>query len=260
MVQDPTQPAPKERIFVPLDTADLARARHLAALLAGEVGGLKLGKEFFTAHGPEGVRAVAGGARLFLDLKLHDIPNTVAGAVRAAVRLRPDLLTLHASGGPAMLRAAAQAARAAAEEASLPRPRLLAITVLTSLDEDDLAAVGQRGPMAEQVRRLAALARDNGLDGVVCSPREIADLRRLCGPEFLLAVPGIRPDWAAADDQKRVLSPAAALAAGADVLVIGRPITGAPDPRAAARAIAYDLGGGPAGAGGQGAAAAPARR
>ena len=237
-----TRIPPHERLFAALDTADQARARHLAAALAGAVGGVKIGKEFFTAHGPEGTRAVAGAGRLFLDLKFHDIPNTVAGAVRAAVPLCPALLTIHASGGPAMLRAAAAAAVTAAGEADVPRSRLLGITVLTSLDDDDLAAVGQRGPAAEQARRLAALAQESGLDGVVCSPREIAALRDLCGPGFLLVVPGIRPDWAAADDQKRVLTPAEAVAAGADYLVIGRPITGAADPLAAARRIGAELG------------------
>ena len=229
-----------------LDTPDLARAAHLATALSEVIGGIKVGKEFFTAHGPEGVRAVtraaAGNGRLFLDLKFHDIPNTVAGAVRAAVPLRPNLLTIHAAGGPAMLRAAVVAAGAAAAEAGVPPPRLLGITVLTSLDDDDLVAVGQHGPVAEQVRRLAALARESGLDGVVCSPREIAALRRLCGPDFLLVVPGIRPEWTAADDQKRVLTPAEAVAEGADYLVVGRPITGAADPIAAARRIAAELG------------------
>ena len=248
MSQTSPQISPHERIFVALDTPDLARATDLAAALSGVVGGVKIGKEFFTAHGPAGVAAVvrsaasAGTGRLFLDFKFHDIPNTVAGAVRAAVPLRPYLVTLHAAGGPAMLRAAAEAARTGAEEAGVPRPRLIGITVLTSLDDADLDAVGQRGPAAEQVRRLADLARACGLDGVVCSAREIAALRRQCGPDFLLVVPGIRPDWAAADDQKRVLTPAEAVAAGADYLVIGRPITGALDPLAAAQCIADELG------------------
>ena len=251
MNQNSPQNEPLTRIFVALDTPDLARATHLAATLSGIVGGVKIGKEFFTAHGPAGVTAVmravvnaganAGAGRLFLDFKFHDIPNTVASAVRAAVPLRPHLVTLHAAGGPAMLRAAAQAAREGAEKAGVPRPRLIGITVMTSLDEADLEAVGQRGPVAEQVCRLADLARDCGLDGVVCSAREIAVLRRQCGPDFLLVVPGIRPEWAAVDDQKRVLTPAEAVAAGADYLVIGRPITGATDPVAAARRVVAEL-------------------
>ncbi len=238
-----TPDEPKDRIYVALDTQDLTRAANLARALAGLVGGVKLGKEFFTAQGPDGVRAVAGGERLFLDLKFHDIPNTVAGAVRAAVHLRPAILNVHASGGRTMMQAAAEAAREAAEDAEVPRPLVLGVTVLTSLDDDDLEAVGQAGPAGDQVLRLARLAQESGLDGVVCSPREIAALRRACDPAFVLLVPGIRPDWAAKGDQKRVTTPAEALAAGADYLVIGRPITGAEDPAAAARRIDRELAG-----------------
>ena len=238
-------PEAKDRVFVALDTPEVARATRLVEALRGEVGGVKIGNELFTAQGPEGLRAVAGGERLFLDLKFHDIPNTVAGAVRSAVHLRPFCLTLHASGGRAMMEAAVEAAREAAEDLETARPRLLGVTVLTSLDDDDLEAVGQRGAVAEQVRRLAALARDSGLDGVVCSPREIAVLRADCGPDFILMVPGIRPTWAASGDQKRVTTPSQAVAAGADYLVIGRPISAQPDPRAAARRIAEELAGAP---------------
>ncbi len=234
---------PKARLFVALDLPDLRRAAALAQALAGEVGGVKIGKELFTAQGPDGVRAAAGGERLFLDLKFHDIPNTVAGALRAALHLRPAIVNLHAAGGPAMMRAAVEAVAEGAAELEVPRPLLLAVTVLTSLDDADLEAVGQRGPVAEQVRRLALLAQDCGLDGVVCSPREIAFLRTACGPEFVLLVPGIRPDWAVAGDQKRVTTPAEAIAAGADYLVVGRPITAAPDPVAAARRIVAELDG-----------------
>ncbi len=233
-------PALKDRIFVALDTRDPGRAADLARALAGEVGGIKIGKEFFTAQGPDGVRAVAGGARLFLDLKFHDIPNTVAGALRAVVGLRPFMVNVHASGGRAMMRAAAEAAREAADELAVARPLVLGVTVLTSLDEADLVAVGQRGPPGDQVARLARLAQASGLDGVVCGPREIAALRAACGPDFVLVVPGIRPGWAAAGDQKRTMTPAEAVAAGADYLVIGRPITGAADPLAAARRILAD--------------------
>jgi orotidine-5'-phosphate decarboxylase len=232
---------PKDALFAALDTPDLGRAAALARALSGLVGGVKLGKEFFTAQGPDGVRAVAGGERLFLDLKFHDIPNTVAGAVRAAVHMRPAMVNVHASGGPAMMQAAAEAAREAAEDAEVPRPLVLAVTVLTSLDDDDLAAVGQRGPACDQVLRLARLAQDSGLDGVVCSPHEIAALRGACGAGFVLMVPGIRPSWAASGDQKRVMTPAQALAAGADYLVIGRPITSADDPAGAARRIVDEL-------------------
>ena len=223
-------------IFCAIDAADRARARSLAGAVRGLVN-IKLGLEFFVANGPAAIREVAGDAPLFLDLKLHDIPNTVAGAVRAATAIEPMLLTIHCSGGSAMLRAAVAAAAAAPG----PRMKLIGVTVLTSLDDDDLAGVGQQGPVAAQVRRLALLARGCGLDGVVCSPREVAMLRAACGPDFLLVVPGIRPAGAATGDQKRVMSPREALAAGADHLVIGRPITEAPDPAAAARAILAEV-------------------
>jgi orotidine-5'-phosphate decarboxylase len=227
------------RLYVALDTPALPSALALARGLAGQVDGLKLGLEFFVGEGPSGVRAVAAlGVPLFLDLKLHDIPNTVAGAVRAAAALGPRMMTLHAAGGAAMLRAA----RAAAADTATP-PLLIAVTVLTSLDEADLAAVGQPGPPLDQARRLAGLAQACGLAGVVCSPLEIAQLRRDCGPDFRLVVPGIRPEGAAAGDQKRVMTPAAAASAGASDLVVGRPITGAADPAAAARAIRDALAG-----------------
>ena len=232
---------PQDRIFVALDTHDLGRAAALARELAGLVGGVKIGKEFFTAHGPDGVRAVAGGVPLFLDLKFHDIPNTVAGALRSAVHLRPAFVNVHAAGGRAMLQAAVQAVAEGAEDADVPRPLLLGVTVLTSLGEDDLGELGQAGPLAEQVVRLARLAQSCGLDGVVCSPREIAALRAACGPDFVLMVPGIRPRWAASGDQKRIMTPADALAAGADYLVIGRPVTEAQDAAAAARRIVAEI-------------------
>jgi len=233
--------SPRDRIFIALDTHDLTRAAALARDVAGLVGGVKIGKEFFTAHGQDGVRAVAGGVPLFLDLKFHDIPNTVAGALRSAVHLRPAFVNVHAAGGRAMLEAAVQAVAEGAEDADVPRPQLLAITVLTSLSEADLREIGQIGPVSDQVVRLARLAQACGLDGVVCSPREIAALRAACGPDFVLMVPGIRPSWAAAGDQKRVTTPAAALAAGADYLVIGRPVTGAPDAAAAARRVVDEI-------------------
>ncbi|SME94271.1 orotidine-5'-phosphate decarboxylase [Tistlia consotensis] len=233
--------SPTERIFVALDTQELERAGQLVATLRGSVGGFKVGKELFTAQGPDGVRAAVGGEPLFLDLKFHDIPNTVAGALRAAMHLRPRVVNVHASGGPAMLKAAVEAVREASEDLECERPWLIAVTVLTSLDDADLAAVGQEGPTESQVLRLARLAQDCGLDGVVCSPREIVPLRAACGADFRLVVPGIRPAWSASGDQKRVMTPARAIEAGADLLVIGRPITGAEDPAAAARRIAGEL-------------------
>jgi orotidine-5'-phosphate decarboxylase len=230
------------QIFVAIDTTDIAIATAQVAATQDSASGIKLGLEFFAANGPDGVRRVTGSSTaLFLDLKLHDIPNTVAGAVRAAATLRPTLLTVHASGGGAMLRAAVEAADGTAAKTGIARPRLVGVTVLTSLAEADMGAVGQQGPVADQARRLAALARACGLDGVVCSPHEIDALRAECGDGFLLVVPGIRPAWAAAGDQKRVMTPAEAARRGADYLVIGRPITGAADPGVAARRIAAEV-------------------
>ena len=229
-----SQGGDKPRVFAALDMTDPGAAAALARALAGAIAGVKLGLEFFGANGPAGVAHVAAtGVPVFLDLKFHDIPNTVAGAVRAVRALKPALLTVHAGGGATMLRAAAEAAREGGGAAS----RVVAVTVLTSLDDADLSAVGQRGPALDQVRRLAALARETGLDGVVCSPHEVAALARDHGPGFTLVVPGIRPASAAAGDQKRVMTPAEAVRAGATYLVVGRPITAAPDPVAAARAI-----------------------
>ena len=227
---------PRDRLIVALDSDGEAQARRWVERLAGQVGAFKIGKEFFTRFGPEGVGRVLQGQPFFLDLKFHDIPNTVAAAVRAALAMRPFMLNVHASGGPAMLQAAA-AALAGAE----PRPLLLGVTVLTSLDDEDLAAVGQQGPADAQVLRLAKLTQRCGLDGVVCSPREIAQLRRALPAGFRLVVPGLRPAWAAAGDQKRTMTPAEALVAGADYLVVGRPITGAADPAAAAGRIVEEL-------------------
>lgn len=233
---------PAERIFVALDTTNVEEARALAQRLKGAVGGVKLGLEFFTANSGSGVRTVTKtGLPLFLDLKFHDIPNTVAGAIRAAVKLRPKILNVHAGGGPAMMRAAAEAATEAAKELNVPRPLVIAVTVLTSLDTDDLKAVGQSATPAEQVVRLAKLTKECGLDGVVCSPKETASVREACGPDFKLVVPGIRPSLSLSNDQKRTSGPADAISAGADFLVIGRPITRAPDPVAAARAMAATL-------------------
>jgi len=231
--------SPASRIFVSIDTPEIESARTLASQVAGIVGGIKLGLEFFVAQGPAGIRAVVSGVELplFLDLKLHDIPNTVAASVRSVLPLQPGFLPLHAGGGPAMMRAAAEAAAMT----DLRRPKLLGVTVLTSLDEDDLIAVGQTVPMLDQVRRLAALAQSAGLDGVVCSPAEVAALRSDCGPDFVLMVPGIRPAGSATGDQKRVMTPRDAVEQGADYLVIGRPITQAPDPAQAARNIVEEL-------------------
>lgn len=229
-------------ILVALDTTDLAQALDWARACDGSVAGVKLGLEFFTARGPAGVQQVAeSGAPVFLDLKFHDIPNTVAGAIRGVAPLRPAIVNVHAAGGRAMMLAAGDAARDEAARLGIAPPKVIAVTVLTSLGDDDLAEVGQPGGSADQVRRLAALTKSCGLDGVVCSPQEIDLLRRDLGDDFLLVTPGVRPVWASAGDQKRVMTPGEAAAAGADYLVIGRPITAAADPAEAARRIAREI-------------------
>ncbi len=225
-------------VFVALDTTDLDYARQLAARVRDDVGGLKLGLEFFNALGPDGVRPFLDmGLPVFLDLKYHDIPNTVAGACRAAAQLGVSILNVHAQGGAAMMRAAVEAVKSVS-----PSTRLIAVTMLTSLSDEDLPSVGLTPPVGDQVLRLASLTQQCGLDGVVCSAHEITRLRRELGPDFQLIVPGIRPAGSDVGDQKRVMGPAEAVAAGANILVIGRPITGATDPGQAARDIAQSLG------------------
>jgi orotidine-5'-phosphate decarboxylase len=220
-------------IFVALDTVDLDRAKAIAAKVRNHVGGIKLGLEFYSAHGPEGVRAMAAqGLPIFLDLKLHDIPNTVAKAVQALHPLQPAILTVHAAGGRAMM----EDAKAAAPSGT----KVVGVTILTSLDEDDLASIGVAGDSHKQVARLTALARAAGLDGVVCSGAEVAAAKK-SWPDGFFIVPGVRPAGGSAGDQKRVVTARGALDAGASILVIGRPITQAEDPDAAVRAIAATL-------------------
>lgn len=230
---------PLNPVFTAIDKDDLAIAKSLGAKIAPYSGGIKLGKEFFTSHGPQGIFAIVGeDTPLFLDLKFHDIPNTVAGAVRSAGKfIKPNMLTIHASGGPAMIRAASDAS----SEFGDSRPLILAVTVLTSMDDNDLAATGVNATAKDQVLRLAALAQQNGADGVICSPLEIAMIRAECGPDFKLVVPGIRPAGSDHGDQKRVKTPVEALNDGADYLVIGRPITGSNDPAAAVAEIVKGL-------------------
>jgi orotidine-5'-phosphate decarboxylase len=239
-------------VYCAIDTVDLPQAARLVRSVAGgavpAVGGVKLGLEFFLAHGAPGVRYAfpapvrATGIGFFLDLKLHDIPNTVAGGIRAVVDLEPTYITLHTAGGSAMMKAAAETAASEAARLGVMRPKLLGVTVLTSLDKADLAATGIASDTGPQAVRLAALARASGLDGVICSPLEIEALRRECGKDFVLMVPGIRPAGSATGDQKRVMTPGEAVALGASHLVIGRPITEAADPAAAALAIAREVG------------------
>jgi len=220
-------------IFVAIDTSELDRAVPLIQAVRAHAGGAKLGLEFFAALGPEGIRRIAElRIPIFLDLKLHDIPNTVARAVEALAPFEPAILTVHAAGGKAMMEAAKAAAPAAT--------KVVGVTVLTSLDESDLAAGGVSGSAAEQVERLADLAREAGIDGIVCSGAEVA-AARAAWPDGFFVVPGVRPEGGEAGDQKRVVTPREALDAGASVLVIGRPITLAPDPRQAIMDIAAGL-------------------
>lgn len=227
---------PRDRLIVALDVPSADQARALVDALAGAVGMFKVGSELFTAAGPDFVRElVARGEHVFLDLKFHDIPNTVAGAVASAGQLGASLIDVHGLGGHAMMAAAAGA---------LPAMgcRLLAITILTSHDQAGLAEVGVAGALTDSVERLARLAKDAGVDGVVASPQEVGLVRAACGDGFLIVTPGIRPAGAARGDQARLATPREARRAGADYLVVGRPITQSADPRAAADAIVAEMG------------------
>lgn len=233
----------REKIIFALDVHNLREIDRFAALLSGRVGMFKVGKELFTTAGPAAVEAVKRhGGEVFLDLKYHDIPTTVAQAMLAAGRLGVKLANLHALGGPEMMTQAAREVRNAFGEHE--RPRLLAVTILTSSTRETLAAVGIDHPVEQMVVRLAKLARESGMDGVVASPLEIEAIRAACGPDFLIVTPGVRPAFAAADDQKRIMTPAEAVKAGADYLVIGRPIARAADPAAAADLIVDEIAGG----------------
>ena len=234
--------ANRDKIIIALDVPGKDEAIVLASKLRS-ARTFKIGLELFTAEGPALFRKIKALRKdVFLDLKLHDIPNTVAGAVRSAMRHGVQMMTIHTSGGREMMVKAAETARQASEELKCPRPLLLGVTVLTSLKAADLAEVGWTSDVAGQVVRLAALAKAAGLDGVVCSPLEIEILRREFGRDLVIVTPGIRPLWAAAQDQKRIMTPAEAVAKGADYLVIGRPITGAPLPDEAFLRVAEELG------------------
>jgi len=225
------RPAP---VAVALDAANLDTAARWAALVTPHVSTVKIGLELYLRYGPDVVATVRGatGVGVFLDLKLHDIPATVAGAARAVSRLRPEILTVHAAAGSDVIRAAVESA---------PATCVAAVTVLTSLGDDDLSELGIPGPVSDVVRRMAVLAVAAGARGLVCSPQEVAAVRAEVGPDVMLITPGVRPAGADLNDQTRVATPEEAIRAGADLLVIGRPITGAPDPGAAAAAVAASI-------------------
>jgi len=229
-------------IICAIDTTDIEKADVLIGNLREEIGAIKLGLEFFTANGAAGVRKLASHKiPVFLDLKFHDIPNTVAKAIKATAGIDSFMMTVHTSGGRAMLQAAIDASMEVANLTGKERPLIIGVTVLTSLDQADLSMTGVRDNLNDQVARLADLAQSCRLDGVVCSPYEIAPLRKQCGSDFALVVPGIRPKNSIQDDQKRTLTPNEALSKGADYLVIGRPITQADNPKLAAREIFASL-------------------
>lgn len=232
-----------EPLLVALDVDTVEEALTLANNLRGVVGGYKIGSRLFTSSGPAFVQQlVDNGDRVFLDLKFHDIPNTVAGAVAAATRLGVWMVNVHASGGEVMMRAAKAAAVEEAAKAGRPTPLVIAVTVLTSFDQAQLAGIGITAAVADQVKRLASLTQASGLDGVVASPLEIGLIREACGPDFAIVTPGIRGAGDAKGDQSRTLSAGQALAAGASHLVVGRPIIAAANPRAAAEQIAAECG------------------
>ena len=234
--------AARGKLIVALDLASADAAAHVAERLRGRVGMFKVGSEIFTAEGPMLARyLIARGDKVFLDLKFHDIPNTVRAAANEAARLGVSMFNVHASGGRKMMEAALEGAREGAGSLGKRHPLVLAVTVLTSLASGELDELGLAGSPEEVVVRWARLAQKAGLDGVVASPREIAALRRACGPRFVIVTPGIRPATADTNDQARIATPEKAVQAGADFLVVGRPITGAADPLAAAETIVSEI-------------------
>jgi orotidine-5'-phosphate decarboxylase len=233
-----------DQLLIALDVPTGGEALRLADLLRGSVGGFKIGSQLFTAEGPAIVRALTGrGDRVFLDLKFHDIPNTVANAVAAAASLGVWMVNVHASGGTKMMQAAAEAARKTASTEGRPAPLVIAVTVLTSMTAAAMSEAGTNAPVIEQVSRLARLAQEAGLDGVVASPQETSVIRALCGPGFAIVTPGIRGGAAVTskDDQERTMTAAGAIAAGSSYLVVGRPVIAAPDPREAVEKIAAEI-------------------
>ena len=233
----------QNKLIVALDVEDLAAANRLVTTLSDEVKWFKIGKQLFTAVGPISVKLLHEAKRnIFLDLKFHDIPNTVAGAVASGTKLGANMINMHASGGLEMMRAAAEAAEKQASKLGIPKPILLGVTVLTSVNEANFQCdFGTQRKLEDQVAYLAELSQEAGLDGVVASPLEIELIRKVCGDDFVILTPGVRPAWAASNDQQRVMTPAEAIDAGADYIVVGRPITAADNPRDAARAILEEI-------------------
>jgi orotidine-5'-phosphate decarboxylase len=232
----------RERLIVALDIADLEQVKEFVKLLAPQVGMFKVGKQLFTSAGPQAVRLIQElGGEVFLDLKFHDIPNTVAKAGVEATRLGVKMFNVHASGSLEMMRGTVKEVRRICHQQNLRKPIMLAVTVLTSLNQDDLKRVGVDGQMADQVVRLALLTKEAGMDGVVASPHELADIRAACGRRFVIVTPGIRPAESHRNDQQRVMTPAQAVAASVDYIVVGRPILEAKDPVAAAREIVAEM-------------------
>ena len=233
----------QNQLIVALDVEDLAAANQLITILSDDVKWFKVGKQLFTSVGPAAVKLLHDAKKnIFLDLKFHDIPNTVAGAVGSATKIGANIINIHASGGLEMMRAATEVAEKQASELGSPKPTLLGVTILTSVDEANFQRdFGTPRRLADQVAYLAELSQKAGLDGVVASPLEIGLIREVCGDDFVILTPGVRPVWAASNDQQRVMTPAEAIDAGADYIVVGRPITASDNPREAARRILQEI-------------------
>lgn len=233
---------PRERLIFALDVEHFGEAQKLVGLLKGHVGLFKVGKQLFTHSGPKVIDMIRNkGERVFLDLKFHDIPNTVAKAGEEATKLGSTMFTVHSMGGYQMMKGAVESSRKTAKQLNIPKPFILAVTILTSMDEATLKQVGIKTPLEEQVVRLATLAKRAGVSGVVASPREISLIRDHCGSDFLIVTPGVRPTSAGKDDQKRTLTPGEAIRAGANYIVVGRPIKEADDPVRAADEIVEEI-------------------
>jgi len=232
----------KNPIICALDTKDTEYALNLSRSLSGKIGAIKLGLGFFIANGPGGIRAIAESkCPIFLDLKLHDIPNTVAEAIKSAIPLNVQIMTIHTSGGPDMMRAASRAAKEEADRLSITKPLIVGVTVLTSMDDNDLRNIGVATTVKDQVINLSLQAKECGLDGIVCSAHEVSFVKEKCGGDFKTIVPGIRPALVMQNDQKRVMTPKEAVDSGADYLVIGRPITKADNPLDAVSKIMAEI-------------------